>query len=117
MRKLPDGVFHCFACGSEVLPAKVTAESGGATGVSEAYLSGWMDGLFGSTEKSFVHNSELARWEEAADRLDYYRGHRAGREAFLDRMCHPDRRPFAIAIFVTAAVAIAYQALGPSVGW
>ena len=83
MRKLPDGVFHCFACGSEVLPAKGTAESGGATGVSEAYLSGWMDGLFGSTENSFVHNSELARWEDATDRLDYYRGHRAGREAFL----------------------------------
>jgi hypothetical protein len=33
------------------------------------------------------------------------------------RMCHADRRPFAIAIFVTAAVAIVYQALGPSVGW
>jgi hypothetical protein len=30
---------------------------------------------------------------------------------------HPGRRPFAIAIFVTAAVAIAYQALGVSVGW
>jgi hypothetical protein len=33
------------------------------------------------------------------------------------RTDHADRRPFAIAIFVTAAVAIAYQALGPSVGW
>jgi hypothetical protein len=30
---------------------------------------------------------------------------------------HPDRRPFAIAVFVTGAVAVAYQALGPSVGW
>jgi hypothetical protein len=30
---------------------------------------------------------------------------------------HADRRPFAIAVFVTGAVAIAYQALGPSVGW
>ena len=33
------------------------------------------------------------------------------------RTGHADRRPFAIAIFVTAAAAIAYQALGPSVGW
>src|SRR5215210_340618 len=33
------------------------------------------------------------------------------------RTGHSDRRPFAIAVFVTAAVAIAYQALGPSVGW
>ncbi len=33
------------------------------------------------------------------------------------RTDHPDRRPFVIAVFVTAAVAIAYQALGPSVGW
>jgi hypothetical protein len=33
------------------------------------------------------------------------------------RTGHPDRRPFAIAVFVTAAVTIAYQALGPSVGW
>ena len=85
MRRLPDGVFHCSACGSEVLPAYGSfPESGGSTGVSEAYLSGWMDGLFGSSEKSFVHNRELARWEDAADRLDYYRGHRAGREAFLE---------------------------------
>jgi hypothetical protein len=33
------------------------------------------------------------------------------------RAGHPDRRPFAIAVFITGAVAIAYQALGPSVGW
>ena len=33
------------------------------------------------------------------------------------RTDHADRRPFAIAVFVTAAVAITYQALGPSVGW
>ena len=33
------------------------------------------------------------------------------------RTDHADRRPFAIAVSVTAAVAIAYQALGPSVGW
>jgi hypothetical protein len=33
------------------------------------------------------------------------------------RTHHADRRPFAIAVFVTAAVAIAYQTLGPSIGW
>ena len=62
--------------------------------MSEAYLSGWMDRLFGSTEKSFVHNRELARWEEAAERLDYYRGHHAGREAFLlgsEEPCEAER--------------------------
>jgi hypothetical protein len=37
-----------------------------------------MDGLFGGSA-SFVHNRELARWEDATDRVDYYRGHRAGR--------------------------------------
>jgi len=83
MRKLPDGVFHCSACGSEVVPAYGSPDSGGSGGVSEAYLSGWMDGLFGSAA-SFVHSRELARWEDATDRLDYYRGHRAGREAFLE---------------------------------
>ena len=41
-----------------------------------------MDGLFTSFA-SFVHNRELARWEDATDRLEYYRGHRAGWEAFL----------------------------------
>jgi len=33
------------------------------------------------------------------------------------RTGHADRRPFAIAVFVTGAVAIAYQTLGLSVGW
>ena len=82
MRRLSDGVFHCPARGSEVLPAGGSPESSGTTGVSEAYLSGWMDGHFGSAT-SFVHNRELARWEDTTDRLDYYRGHHAGREAFL----------------------------------
>jgi hypothetical protein len=33
------------------------------------------------------------------------------------RTGHSDRRPFAIAVFVTAAVTIAYQAFGPLIGW
>ncbi len=98
MRRLPNGVFHCPACGSEVLPAYGSLESGWPGGVSEAYLSGWMDGLLGSPEKSFVDNRELARWEDAKDRLDYYRGHHAGREAFLlsseePREAFPSRDP------------------------
>ncbi len=83
MRKLPDGVFHCPACGSEVLPAGGSAESCQSAGASEAYLCGWVDGFFGSAA-NFLHNRELVRWEDAADRLEYYRGHRAGRETLLD---------------------------------
>ena len=41
---------------------------------------GWLDGLFGEGG-SFVDNPNLARWEDPSDRLDYYKGHRAGREA------------------------------------
>jgi ribosomal protein L37AE/L43A len=82
MRRLPDGVFHCSACRSEVVAASGSAQSGGSKGASEAYLSGWSDGFFGSAV-SFVDNRELARWEDTADRLDYYRGHHAGREARL----------------------------------
>lgn len=44
---------------------------------SEAYRCGWTEGLFGSA-KSLIHNEGLARWEDAQDRLDFYRGHRAG---------------------------------------
>jgi hypothetical protein len=33
------------------------------------------------------------------------------------RTGHADRRPFAIVVFVTAAVTIAYQTLGTSVDW
>jgi hypothetical protein len=62
MRRLPDGVFYCPACGSEVLPAGGSAESGGSRGASEAYLSGWYDGLFGRAE-NFTGNKGLARWE------------------------------------------------------
>jgi ribosomal protein L37AE/L43A len=41
MRKLPDGVFHCSACGSEVLPAGGTSESSGSTGARRIRLAGW----------------------------------------------------------------------------
>ena len=78
MRRLADDVLWCPSCGSEVLPFSA-CEMGPETGsTSEAYRCGWAEGLFGSTH-SFVHNRGLARWEDAHDRLAYYRGHRAGR--------------------------------------
>jgi hypothetical protein len=78
MRRLPDGVYWCPACGSEVLPVESPpAPWDGAH--SEAYWSGWMDGRFKEGE-SFTNSRALARWQAAEDRLDYYRGHRAGRE-------------------------------------
>jgi ribosomal protein L37AE/L43A len=79
MRRLPDGTYHCPACGSEVMPIDVSlprAES--EEGL--AYWSGWADGRFGE-RASFVDNPNLARWESPSDRLAYYRGHRAGNEA------------------------------------
>jgi hypothetical protein len=61
-----------------VVPFGVSPERSEPGSNSEAYRCGWVEGLFGSTE-SFVHNEGLARWEDARDRLDYYRGHREGR--------------------------------------
>jgi ribosomal protein L37AE/L43A len=78
MRRLADGVMWCPGCGSEVLPISDSEMRSEAESVSEPYRCGWADGLFGSTEP-FVHNEELARWEDTNDRLAYYRGHRAGR--------------------------------------
>ena len=77
MKRLPDGFLHCPSCGSEVAPVSASPEYGAA---SEAYLSGWAEGLFARSE-NFTGSRELARWEGATDRLDYYRGHRAGRAA------------------------------------
>ena len=47
---------------------------------SKAYWCGWFDGRYGPTER-FTENRRLAEWDAASSRLDYYRGHRAGREA------------------------------------
>lgn len=78
MRRLPDGVLWCPSCGSEVLPLSDSSIHSHSETTSEAYRCGWADGLFGSTA-SFVHNEGLSRWEDVHDRLEYYRGHRAGR--------------------------------------
>ena len=46
---------------------------------SVAYRCGWIDGCYGELG-CFTENRRLAEWERTSDRLDYYRGHRAGRE-------------------------------------
>ena len=51
---------------------------------SRAYRCGWIDGCYGEPG-CFTENRRLAEWETASDRLDYYRGHRAGRETSQQR--------------------------------
>ena len=80
MRLLPDNVYRCPACGSEVLPLSAANVSWISPGRSEAYRQGWLDGRFGGAEL-LIESRLLARWGTAHDRLDVYRGHRAGREA------------------------------------
>ena len=46
---------------------------------SLAYRCGWIDGYYGEPV-CFTENRRLAEWETASERLDYYRGHRAGRK-------------------------------------
>jgi ribosomal protein L37AE/L43A len=84
MRRLPDGTFHCPACGSEVLPIDASSSPSKPDKYAQAYWAGWLDGRFGE-RGSFVDNPNLARWENPSERLAYYRGHRAGSEARRDR--------------------------------
>jgi len=81
MRCLPDEVFHCPSCGSEALPIDAQVA---LLEHSEAWWAGWMDGHF-RERVSFACNPNLAKWEAPSDRLNYYRGHRAGSEARRDR--------------------------------
>jgi len=46
---------------------------------SRAYRCGWIDGRYGELG-CFTENLRLAECETASERLDYYRGHRAGWE-------------------------------------
>jgi hypothetical protein len=80
MRRLPDGTYHCPACGSEVLPLADPPVERKPDVHGKAYWAGWLDGRFGASA-SFTCNPNMARFEEPSDRLDYYRGHRAGRKA------------------------------------
>jgi hypothetical protein len=84
MRRLLDGMRHCPSCGSEEQPIEAHATLSEPDKHSEAYWAGWMDGHFGETG-SFVYNSNLGKWDAPSDRLDYYRGHRAGSETRWDR--------------------------------
>jgi ribosomal protein L37AE/L43A len=81
MRRLPDGVFHCPACGLEMLPLEASREPTPEYR-SQAYWCGWIDDPFGETE-CFTENLNLVRYSVPSDRLDYLRGHRAGSEARL----------------------------------
>ena len=49
---------------------------------TSAYRHGWNDGRYGEP-CCFTDNERLAGMETPSDRLDYYRGHRAGRETRL----------------------------------
>lgn len=80
MRFLPDGVFHCPACSSEVLPINAPSALSKPDEHDEAYWSGWANGRLGN-RCSFVDNPNLAKWQNPSDRLAYYRGHRAGSKA------------------------------------
>jgi ribosomal protein L37AE/L43A len=65
MRRLPDGVFWCPSCGSEVLAFEMDPAF-----PNEAYRAGWMDGQFEELE-SIAYNEGLAAWRDPYDRLDY----------------------------------------------
>lgn len=80
MRCLSDRTFHGSACGSEILPIYAESTVSRPDEHSEAYWAGWMDSRFGRSG-SFVDNPSLAKWGTPSDRLDFYRGHRAGSEA------------------------------------
>jgi hypothetical protein len=51
---------------------------------SKAYWHGWKDGRHGEL-MCFTDNPRLTELTAPSDRLDYYRGHRAGRET---RLCN-----------------------------
>jgi len=56
---------------------------------SSAYWRGWRDGRYGDP-CCFTENRRLADLEAPSERLDYYRGHRAGRETRLHEGRLPD---------------------------
>jgi NAD(P)-dependent dehydrogenase (short-subunit alcohol dehydrogenase family) len=80
MRLLPDGVYRCPACGAEVTPVSAGPTTWKSPEHTDAYWCGWLDSRYGEPA-CFTGNRRLAKWENPSDRLEYYRGHRAGREA------------------------------------
>ena len=63
-------------------PQKLTSEKLTSEKRTSAYRHGLIDGRYGE-QCCFTENSKLATLETPSDRLDYYRGHRAGREMRL----------------------------------
>jgi ribosomal protein L37AE/L43A len=98
MRRLPDEVFHCPACGSEVLPISARSALSEPNEHSEAWWAGWMHGRFGE-RSNFADNPNLAGWDAPSDRLDYYRGHRAGSESQRERAVAPRRLAKGLRLF------------------
>ena len=80
MRLLPGGIYRCPACGSEVLPLSAANVAWIHPRRSTAYRQGYLQGRFGD-QGLLVESRLLARWDDAEDRLDFYRGHRSGQEA------------------------------------
>jgi uncharacterized Zn finger protein (UPF0148 family) len=98
MRLLPDGMFRCPACGDEVLPVEETsATAHRPEKKSKAYLMGWGRYRFGKQKKgSLGRNEALREWEGPYERLEYYRGRRAGRQECrlaLEAVTGPDGSP------------------------
>ena len=54
----------------------------GPRNYTSAYRLGWIDGRY-REPCCFTHNDRLAALKAPSDRLDYYRGHRAGCEMRL----------------------------------
>ncbi len=85
MRLLPDGVYRCPSCAAEVLPLDAPSVSWRSHDHSDAYWNGWLDGRY-TEARPFTTNRRLSRLDDPSDRLDYYRGHRAGRAARQSRL-------------------------------
>jgi hypothetical protein len=77
---LPHGALDCSACDSEVQPLGGSSTPSAFGYHGKAFWAGWVDGRFSETN-SFVNNPNLAWWETPSERVNYYHGHRAGREA------------------------------------
>ena len=87
LRSFGHNAARCDACGGviggpllETLCRITMTTSKPARHRSKAYWCGCFDGRFGPSA-CFTENRRLAEWDAASSRLDYYKGHRAGREA------------------------------------
>ena len=83
MKHLPDGTFWCPACGQDILSLESTLALWEFRKKSEAYRRGWLDGYLLGEAGNFSSSTQRVRWEGAHERLDYYRGHRAGSQERL----------------------------------